>query len=162
MDKEKKPHTIDILFVITLFAVFALSIMSLTGIGAGIYSSIVEKMTLNYGSRTTFSYVVNKIHQSDESGRISMGSYDGFDALIISEDINNITYCTYLYEYEGELKELFTRQGQVFDPKYATTLIKLDSFDMTKVTDTLYKFEYKPVGLDKEVLFVHIKSGDTN
>ena len=82
--------------------------------------------------------------------------------MIISEDINNITYCTYLYEYEGELKELFTRQGQVFDPKYATTLIKLDSFDMTKVTDTLYKFEYKPVGLDKEVLFVHIKSGDTN
>jgi len=162
MDKGKKPHTIDVLFVITLFAVFALSIMSLTGIGAGIYSNIVEKMTLNYGSRTTFSYVVNKIHQSDEEGKITMGTYDGLNALIISDEVNNITYCTYLYEYENELKELFTRQGQEFDPKYGTTIVKLDSFNMSKVTETLYKFEYKPVGLDKEVLFVHIKSGDTN
>ena len=39
--------------------------------------------------------------------------------------------------------------------------IIIDSFDMSKVTDTLYKFEYKPKGLDKEVLFVHIKSGES-
>ena len=160
MFKEQKKHTVDVLFVITLFAVFAISVVVLTGIGARVYQNIVDEMQDNYSSRTSFSYIYNKIHQNDSEGNISIGSYGGTDALIISEEIDNITYCTYLYCYDGSLKELFTRADQSFDPSYGTDILPLDAFSLTAVTDTLYRFEITPEGEAKETLFVHLRSAD--
>ena len=41
MNRKPKRHTVDVLFVITLFCVFAISVIMLTGIGANVYESIV-------------------------------------------------------------------------------------------------------------------------
>ena len=160
MFKDSKRHTIDVLFVITLFAVFAMSIMVLTGIGASVYEKIQESMSENYDSRTAFSYISNKIHQNDTNGNISLGTYGGTDAVIISEEIDNVTYCTYLYCCDGYLKELFTRAGQEFGLEYGTNILELDSFSASYETDTLIRFELKPKDADKETVFVHISSQD--
>jgi len=158
MFKDQKKHTIDVLFVITLFAVFAISVIVLTGVGARVYQNIVNKMEDNYNSRTSFSYVINKVHQSDADGLVTVGKYSGCDALIISEEIDNIVYNTYLYYYDGSLKELFTRQGQEFDPSFGTDILKLDGFSVKEVTDSLYEFDITPAGEEKETLFVHLRS----
>ena len=158
MFKDSKRHTIDVLFVITLFAVFAMSIMVLTGIGASVYEKIQASMSENYDSRTAFSYISNKIHQNDTNGNISLGTYGGTDAVIISEEIDNVTYCTYLYCCDGYLKELFTRASQEFGLEYGTNILELDSFSASYETATLIRFELKPKDADKETVFVHISS----
>ncbi len=155
---KKSEHTVDALFVITLFLVFAISVVALTGTGAGVYQNVVDKMSSNYNSRTSFSYIYNKVHQSDADGLVSVGEYMGNDALIISEEIDNITYCTYLYEYDGNIKELFTRAGQEFDPSYGTDILEVEGFSIVKVTDSLYRFDIKPVKSADETLFVHVRS----
>ena len=157
MNKTRE-HTVDALFVITLFLVFAISVVALTGTGASVYQNIVDKMSSNYSSRTSFSYIYNKVHQSDTDGLVSVGDYMGTDALIISEEIDNITYCTYLYEYEGKLKEIFTRQGSEFDPSYGTDILDVDEFSIEKVTDSLYRFDITPAKSPAETLFVHVRS----
>ena len=157
MNKTSK-HTIDALFVITLFLVFAISVVSLTGTGASVYQSVVNKMSGNYSARTSFSYIYNKVHQSDVDGLVSVGTYAGGDALVISEEIDNITYCTYLYEYEGKVKELFTRYGQDLDPAFGTDILDVKSFKITKVTDSLYRFDITPDKSADETLFVHVRS----
>jgi len=157
MNKSSE-HTIDALFVITLFLVFAISVVSLTGTGASVYQSVVNKMSGNYSSRTSFSYIYNKVHQSDVDGLVSVGTYAGGDALVISEEIDNITYCTYLYEYEGKVKELFTRYGQDLDPEFGTDILDVKSFKITKVTDSLYRFDITPDKSADETLFVHVRS----
>lgn len=155
---KKSEHTVDALFVITLFLVFAISVVALTGTGAGVYQNVVDKMSSNYNSRTSFSYIYNKVHQSDMDGLVDVGQYMGNDALIISEEIDNITYCTYLYEYDGNIKELFTRAGQEFDPSYGTDILEVEGFSISKVTDSLYRFDIKPVKNADETLFVHVRS----
>ncbi|MCR5721068.1 MAG: DUF4860 domain-containing protein [Lachnospiraceae bacterium] len=155
---KKSEHTVDALFVITLFLVFAISVVALTGTGAGVYQNVVDKMSSNYNSRTSFSYIYNKVHQSDMDGLVDVGQYMGNDALIISEEIDNITYCTYLYEYDGNIKELFTRAGQEFDPSYGTDILEVEGFSISKVTDSLYRFDIKPVKSADETLFVHVRS----
>lgn len=155
---NKSRHTIDTLFVITLFFVFAFSVIVLTGIGANVYTNVVGKMSSNYNSRASFTYVYNKIHQSDRDGSISIGEYCGLDACVISEEIDNISYCTYLYSYDGELKEMFTRQGQTLDPSFGTKILDIDSFEIEKVSDSLFRFDITPSGSEKESLFVHIRS----
>ena len=155
---NKKRHTIDVLFVITLFAVFAFSLVSLTGMGAEVYESIVSDMSSNYDSRTSFSYVYNKVHACDANGNVTLDTYQGLDALIILEEIDNITYGTYIYEYDGHLKELFTRYGSEFSPEYGTDILKIESFEIEKATDSLLKFSITPVDGAKETLFVHLHS----
>ena len=151
-------HTIDALFVITLFLFFAISVVALTGTGASVYQSVVGKMSGNYNSRSSFSYIYNKVHQSDADGLVSVGKYCGKDALIISEEIDNITYCTYLYESDGKVKELFTRYGQEIDPSYGTDILDVDGFKITEVTDSLFRFDISPAESADETLFVHVRS----
>ena len=155
---KKSEHTVDALFVITLFLVFAISVVALTGTGASVYQNVVNNMSSNYNSRTSFSNIYNKVHQSDEDGLVTVGKYKGNDALIISEEIDNITYCTYLYEYEGSIKELFTRADQEFDPSFGTDILEVEGFSISKVTDSLYRFDIKPVKSADETLFVHVRS----
>jgi len=157
MLQKPKRHTVDVLFVITLFAVFAISVIVLTGIGARVYQSVVDSMSENYSSRTSFSYVYNKIHQYDYDNRISIGTYAGEEALILSEEVNNISFSTYLYYYDGELKEIFTRTGQEFDPSFGTGILPVAGFSLSQVTDTLIKCEITPVGDETEVLFIHLR-----
>lgn len=158
MFKQEKRHTIDVLFVITLFCVFALSVIISTTLGARVYRNIVDDMDGNFNTRTSYTYIVNKIHQSDLNGFISVGTYEGVDALIISEEIDNIIYNTYLYCYDGSLRELFTRSDQSFDPSFGTELFKLESFSVSFISDTLLKFEFTPVSSDTNTLFVHLRS----
>ena len=158
MFKNPRKHTVDILFVITLFAVFAISVMTLTGVGARVYESIVNRMDESFNSRTAFTYISNKVHQSDADGNVTLGEFGGVEALIISEEIDNITYNTYLYYYDGYLKELFTRAGQNFDPKYGDDILALEGFEVAKLTPSLIKFEIFPAGEAKETLFVHLRS----
>ena len=158
MFKHEKNHTIDILFVITLFCVFAISVIALTGTGAKVYQNIVDDMGKNYNSRSAFTYIINKVHQYDASDAVKVGTYEGCDAIILSEEIDNITYCTYLYYYDGSLKELFTRSGQEFDPSYGDDIMELTEFKVTRISDTLYKFDVTAVNNESHSLFIHIKS----
>ena len=158
MFKDEKKHTVDILFVISLFAVFALSVLMLTGTGARVYERIVNNMELNYNQRTSFSYLVNKIHQSDSEGRVDIGSFSGKDAIVITEEIDNVNYCTYLYYYDGSLKELFIRESQEMNPEYGTNIMELEDFKLTKYSNSLYQCTFSSKGNNEDTLFVHIRT----
>ena len=158
MDKQRK-HSVDILFVITLFVVFAISVLMLTGTGAGVYQNIVDDMDNNYDSRTAGTYLFNRIHRADENGNVTVGDFNGDNAILMLEEIDNITYCTYLYYHEGNLCELFTRYGQNIDPEYGNVIIALEDYSVTKVTDTLYKFEFTTTKGESSSLYVHTHSG---
>lgn len=158
MLKHQKKHSVDVLFVIVLFCLFSLSIVALTGTGARVYQNVVDNMSLNHSLRTSSSYVVNKIRQADADGSVTVGTYSGCDAVIISEEIDNISYCTYLYYYNGRLKEFFTRKGQEFDPIYGTDIVEVESFKLEKITDSLFKFDFEITPDEKQTLFVHLHS----
>lgn len=158
MFKKEQHHTVDVLFVITLFLVFAVSVVMLTGTGASVYRNIVDSMTENYDSRTSFTYVINKIHSSDREGLVELGSYEGLDAVLIGEEVNNVNYCTYLYFYDGYMREVFTRFGSEFDPALGTPLFKLKSFSASPVTDSLFRFDIETPEGEKESLFVHLNT----
>ena len=87
----------DQMFLVILFAVFAVCAFSLSMIGANIYSHI--------------SYVTEKIRQWDEKDSIEIGSFHGRTALIHTEKINGKKYNTYLYQEKGALRELMVREG---------------------------------------------------
>lgn len=108
--KQKKNHIVDVLFVLALFVVFTLSALVLVILGASVYQRTVSYMDENYTSRTASSYLTEKVHQNDLYDSISIGQLESTPALLLNREINDTSYVTYLYLYEGSLRELFMRQ----------------------------------------------------
>ena len=68
--KQEKHFIVDILFVLALFGVFAVSALALVTIGADVYQHTVEDMGVNYESRTAVSYIMEQ-YFPDRSGKCS-------------------------------------------------------------------------------------------
>ena len=101
----------DQMFLVILFAVFAVCAFSLSMIGANIYSHTASVMNEDYEERIDISYVTEKIRQWDEKDSIEIGSFHGRTTLIHTEKINGKKYNTYLYQEKGALRELMVREG---------------------------------------------------
>lgn len=108
---ENNRHVVDVLFVLALFGVFAASALLLVTIGAGVYKQTVSNMEQSFTDRTSYAYVVEKIHQNDIYDAIEIGELEGVPALVLTQNMGESQFCTYLYLYDGYLKELFTRKG---------------------------------------------------
>lgn len=155
---KTKRHTVDVLFLITLLCVFAISLITLTGTGATVYEHIVDRMDSNFVSRSSFSYVINKIRHNDRLGNVSIGKYGDADAIIISEEISNTEYCTYLYYHDGSLREIFSRKNQFFDPSLGNSIIELSDFSIEKISDSLCKVILVNTTSDVSTLYISLRS----
>lgn len=114
--KQEKHFVVDILFVLALFGVFAISALVLITIGADVYQHTARDMSRNYDDRTAIAYITEKIRQSDEtlsdgSYAVSLGLLEQQPALILTDEWGGEAYCTYLYLHDGWLKELYIRKG---------------------------------------------------
>lgn len=108
---EKQRHMIDKMFLILLFATFAICAFSLIMVGANVYSNTASAMNENYEKRIDISYVTEKIRQWDEQDRLSIGTFHNKQALIHTEMVNGRKYLTYIYQEKGALRELMVRKG---------------------------------------------------
>ncbi|MBR0163914.1 MAG: DUF4860 domain-containing protein [Lachnospiraceae bacterium] len=129
--KQGHRHIVDLLFVLALFALFALSGILLILLGAGVYRKNVEQSADNYALRTTGAYLTEKIRRTDMAGSIETGTFDGRDALILREDVNGISYSTYLYLRDGYLTELFARSDLSLPSSAGRKILRVEelSFD---------------------------------
>lgn len=140
MKEKTNRHIIDILFVISLFCIFALSAIFLISIGAGIYKKTVVHMENNFSGRTAFAYVTEKIRQADSEGAVAVGEFGGSPALILTQSIEGSDYITFLYENEGFLKELFMPTGAALSPEAGQEILAVSEFSFTQVNENLYSF----------------------
>lgn len=138
--RTKRKHMIDFLFPVALFFVFALSALTVILLAARIYQSTTENSSLNYTSRTSLSYISEKIHQNDLDGAVTLGSFDGCDALIMKQTVGEDTYYTYIYADNKELKELFVKEGAAATASSGRTILNIQDFSMEQISDNLLKF----------------------
>lgn len=145
-------HLVDILFVLALFAVFALCGLLLIILGTHLYEKNIQSMNLNYANRTSYAYFTEKIRQSDQNSRIYVDSASGYDILCIEQVFNGNSYITYLYEDENHLKEYFTRLENSFSPESGKQILDLSNLTMKEIEPKLFYIhflneEQQPVSL---------------
>jgi hypothetical protein len=128
----------DILFALALFCVFAASALMVALIGARVYRNTVENMNINFDTRSSVTYVSTKIRQSDEAGAVKVSEIAGTPALLLEQKIGDNTYQTWIYHYDGSLREIFTQEGNEIDPEFGTVIMDIEDFSITQVSDNLY------------------------
>ena len=157
--KQEKHFIVDILFVLALFGVFAVSALALVTIGADVYQHTVEDMSVNYESRTAVSYIMEKVRQNDTAGSISLTTLDDVPALCMLSQIEEDTYCTYLYLYDGHLKELFMREGSSLGGQVlpaGTDIMELQDLELSYAADGLIRVSLQTASGEVHTFYVHV------
>lgn len=140
MYKEKKQvHTVDFLFTMALFGVFAVTACFILLIGADIYQSTASNLGENSDAVTTMTYISEKIRQGDEADALSIETIENKQVLALSSEINDTAYATYIYEWEGQLKELYCRKDTSISLSGGETISTISSFEIEQVQDSLYR-----------------------
>lgn len=156
--KNDNRHMVDVLFVLTLFFVFALSALTLVILGANVYRTTVDHMDSHFNTRTSYAYISQKLRQSDIDDCIYVSTFGDSPACVMTEEVNGSVFNTYLYEYDGYLYELLTRADMNMEPSAGTKIMEISSLDIEQISDSLYKFKLKTAE-DDIVLYFGSHSG---
>lgn len=160
MQKQKTSQTIDVIFVLVLFCTFAAAILMVLLTGASSYKGIVATMEEHYEERTALSYIEAKAHHYDLDGAIAVGQYADQNALQLQEKVNGRSYSTWIYYYDGYVRELFCEDGLQLTPDTGQKIIEAQAFAAEYIEDNLLRVVCTGKSGNQAELFLHIRSID--
>jgi len=129
---KNKPHSIDTLFVLLLFALFTMTALFVTVSGASAYQSSVAQMEERFNKQTCISYITAKIRANNELDKMNIGDIDGINALCITDNFDGINYITYIYQYDGMVRELFCNAEISLPPSAGSALTEANGLSFEK------------------------------
>ena len=138
--QTRSRHVIDFIFPIALFFVFAASSLVVLILASDIYGSNTNQLQANDENRTALSYISEKIRQNDTGGALEIVSIEGTECLALSADYNDVLHTTYIYEYDGMLKELFVRDDVSVSLEDGKDIMAISSLSISRIDDHLYHF----------------------
>lgn len=121
-------HNIDIMFLMVLFLIFTFSAVSVLLMAVNSYKSVVYANESNANARTATSYIREEVRQHDANGAIGVGSIDGIDCIEMSED----GYSLYIYEYQGYLMELESKDGAGATADFGNKILEINSMKISE------------------------------
>lgn len=144
--KKSSGHRIDSLFILGLLTIFGFTSLFVILIGAKQYQTIADRMSQNYETRTISSYLEEKLNQSDIAGLgtvVRLTSADELysaDALSLTQVINDQSYTTYIYAYDGYLWEITVTSDTAVTLGSGQKIIETGAITIDALSDTLYRF----------------------
>ena len=133
-------RAIDTFFILALLALFAITSFFVIIIGARQYHSIADRMTENYETRTAASYLTEKFNQNDIAGSVSVVDLEGIPAIALTQTVNEQDYTTYIYAYDGYLRETTVSKGTDITPSYGQKIVEATALDIEACSNHLYCF----------------------
>ncbi len=131
--RSKRKHSIDMLFPVTLFFIFAFLAVMILVFAANIYSSNTQKEQAAEKKYTPVLYITEKVRQND--GQVTVEKVADSDALVLH------SYSTYIYYYDGYLRELFVEDGIKINPKAGQEIMETGDFKAELDSNKVIKFE---------------------
>ena len=133
-------RAIDTFFILALLALFAITSFFVIIIGARQYHSIANQMTENYETRTAASYLAEKFNQNDVEGSVMLTDVEGIPAVALTQTISSQQYTTYIYAYDGYLREVTVSAETVITPASGQKIVEASALDIIACSRNLYCF----------------------
>jgi len=139
MRKSEKGRSIDTIFVLIVFSIFAVSVLMVLMLGASIYSNINDIALEGQYEQTVLSYIWTKTKNFDDAGSLHVGDFDGNSALFIDEKLGDYYYRTTIYSHDGWLRELFSEVTFTFSPRDGAQVARIDDLRFEEAAHGLIK-----------------------
>lgn len=104
---------IELMLVMLLLIIVAVSVFLLTSAGSSAYARLSENAGASSDLRIALSYIDVRVKKIDGIGQVSIcpAPFGGGQALLLSQTIEGSDYETYLYVDQGNLKGTDHRKG---------------------------------------------------
>ncbi len=135
-----------------LFLLFALSLLFVLLFGAKAYKNTSDTLDSQYRERTCLNYLAAKIRHNQLDGNISLANFEGLTALSIEETIDGKSYTTFIYHYEGTLRELYMPTGSQLKPSDGLSVLDVDGLELSAIDQKLLKMVCTAGGREAELL----------
>ena len=139
MSKAIRGRSIDTIFVLIVFSIFAISVLMVLMLGASIYRNINETSRENEAEQTALSYIWTKTKNYDNADSLGIGEFNGSQALFIYETFGDMVYRTVVYHYDGWLYELFSEATLEFSPADGVRIVMVDDLSFELVDSGLIR-----------------------
>jgi len=128
-----KSRRFDTIFVMAVFCVFAISVLIVLTLSAGVYQRMTDISRDGHDERTILSYIWTKVKSGDDAGMVHVGDFDGVPALFYDEIIGDTLFRTAIYSYDGWVRELFSNPSLGLTPGDGMQLIRLDDLSFSSL-----------------------------
>lgn len=113
MRQKPTQHHIDALIALLLFGVFSACVLAVLLTGADAYRRLTRRDQAAFDRRSCQQYIATKVRQADAEHGVAAGSVGGVPALVLDPEAE---YVTYIYYYDGWLRELYAWSGEPAEP----------------------------------------------
>lgn len=124
---------------VLILGVFAMSVMLTLLGGVSAYQRLIDRNQQAYEYRTTSQYFAGKLRQAPEGIRVDR--FGAGEALVIPQEIDGVSYQTWVYCHDGWLMELFCLSDSDMSPQDGERILPLDGFDAA-LQDGLIKIQW--------------------
>ena len=131
--KEKHTKITD-LSALLVFAVFALCVLTVLLYGTRVYGRMVRSAEAQFRMRTATQYVCTRVQQAESA---SVTDFGGCEALVLKEQTDGTVYVTYVYCYDGFLRELFCGENAALLPGDGEKLLPVEDLRLHVEADVL-------------------------
>jgi hypothetical protein len=146
--------------VLLLVCVFAVTLLLVLSTGATVYRQVESRVEESGDRRVGLTYITAKIHSGDQQNGVSAAAFDGVDAVCLTEEIDGTDYETWLYVYNGWLRELFCARDSGLEPRDGETITEAQSLTVQE-EDGLLTLTYVDGTGAEETAQVFLRSGGT-
>ena len=156
----KKRTSISDIFPVALFLIFTFSVMFFVIISVQLYRSIVKHSGSAEDTDIAARYMVEKIRSHDELGNISVTDYMGHEAVRLDKMVKDQPYVTYIYVYNGTLRELYVEKSELPNctEDSGTEILEINDMDIEKISDDLLRFNFSGKDNNNSEAIVSLKS----
>ena len=158
--RSHREHMIDVLFPLSLLLVFLTSAVMVLLLAADIYQETTGRSAQAHTDRTVTAYLTEKIHQNDVEGRVYLDRLEDCPALVLEHMQGEQSYCTYIYCYDGVLRELMAQKGLEVSPDRGQKILELQSLQGEEVKDGLFSFTCTDDSGHTSSVYVAVQSRD--
>ncbi len=154
---KRKAHSIDIIFMLVLFSIFAIMSVMLILIGSNVYGKIAKTQETNGNNRTVLSYITNKVRTCQSEDGVYIEEKDGKKVLVIETIDGDDAYEMLIYEVNGKLREATIASGDEYTLDFGDVLTQVSYFDIS--IDNITGILTIAVGTDENVSRTDVYTG---
>ena len=131
---RENPFRITRVLSLLTMTVFSLCVLLVLLTAADCYRSLVNRGEAAYARRTALQYLTTRVRQAET---VETGMLEDCEALILTETVEGAGYTTYIYCYEGWLRELYTVPGAKLPPQGGEAVLEAEVFSPKREKDLL-------------------------
>lgn len=149
-------NSISALAVLLVFGIFAICVLAVLLEGASTYEKINSRDQSVYEQRTCAQYLATRVRQAD--GPLAVTSFGDGDAMVFDETMEGESYQTWIYCYDGWLREYFGLAEAEPLPELGEQVLKAEYLSLTLDGNLLWLLLEDEAGEETE-LQLYLRSG---